>query len=287
MIARASILPLVVVAAVGAAAVAFVVSSKRDNSGGGSVEEFSGSRAFAHVEQLVALGPRHPGTPAAEAARRYIEAQLAASGWELSRQTFTDMTPRGEVVFVNLRARRSADGTPIDWDDGAGMVLLCSHYDTKIFDDIDFDGANDGGSSTGVLLEMGRCLAADPKFAAGVELVFFDGEEAVVEFTPVDGLYGSRHFAKGWRSAPPESKPRAAFVLDLVGDRPAQRLATPPASRPLPRRRGGRRAPTLRHVWRTDHRRPRAAQRRRYPGAERHRLRLHQPRPLAYCGRRP
>ena len=75
------------------------------------------------------------------------------------------------------------------------VFLLCSHYDTKLFDSIRFVGANDGGSSTGALIEMARVLALHPSLAAKTLLVFFDGEEAYENFTDTDGLYGSRYFA--------------------------------------------------------------------------------------------
>ncbi len=216
MASRGAILPAAVVGGVGVAAVIWVLAAKRDQVAGAG--EFSGERALAHVAELVGVGPRIPGGEAIERARVYIGAQLAASGWSVLRQTFVDDTPRGQVEFVNLRARYAPGGGEIDWKEGGGLVLLCSHYDTKLIEGVEFDGANDGGSSTGVLIEMARCLATAPALAGGVELVFFDGEEAVVDFTATDGLYGSRHYAKGWRSAPPASKPVAAFVLDLVGD---------------------------------------------------------------------
>jgi Zn-dependent M28 family amino/carboxypeptidase len=151
-------------------------------------------------------------------------------GWIVKREAFSDITPKGNMSFVNLRARFAPDGGEIDWNDGGGMVLVCSHYDTKIMDGIRFDGANDGGSSTGVLIEMAKALAAAPAIAKGIELVFFDGEEAVIEFTEVDGLYGSRRYAKQWRSAPGDKKPVAAFVLDLVGD--SQLRIDPPSDSP-------------------------------------------------------
>ena len=72
--------------------------------------------------------------------------------------------------------------------------------------------------------------ADDPEIARRVELVFFDGEEALVDFTSTDGLYGSRHYAKFWRSAPINKKPRAAYVLDLVGDK--QMRIDPPYDSP-------------------------------------------------------
>ena len=179
---------------------------------------FSGEMAYNHVEVLVNFGPREPGTEAISKAQNYIEKELNGYGWKILRQSFSDETPIGVKRFVNLRARYSPDSDEIDWKDGGGKILICSHYDTKIMENINFLGANDGGSSTGVLIELGRVLSKDSERAKRIELVFFDGEEAVVDFTPVDGLYGSRYYAKYWRSAPLNKKPIAAYILDLVGD---------------------------------------------------------------------
>src|SRR5215208_5498774 len=140
-------------------------------------EQFSGEKALAHVQRLVDLGPHPAGSDAIEKARDYIEEQLRHSGWQVTRQTFTDDTPRGKIHFVNLLARFSGDTKA-----ASPSFLLCSHYDTKLFDAIRFVGANDGGSSTGLLLELGRVLGQHPNVARKVELVFFDGEEAYENF---------------------------------------------------------------------------------------------------------
>src|SRR5437773_549341 len=175
-------------------------------------EEFSGEKALAHVQRLVDFGPRPPGSEAIEKSRGYIENQLSLSGWQVTRQAFTDDTPRGKVRFVNLVARFPAHGS------AALSFLLCSHYDTKTFDTIRFVGANDGGSSTGLLLELARVLGQHPNLAAKVELVFFDGEEAYENFSQTDGLYGSRYFAKelGGTAA---KQFRGGILFDMVGDR--------------------------------------------------------------------
>src|SRR5947199_7161356 len=148
-------------------------------------EEFSGEKAFAHVQRLVDFGPRPSGSEAIEKSRRYIEDQLRRSGWQVTRQVFTDDTPQGKVQFANLIAQFPGQ------ENAAPLFLLCSHYDTKTFDAIKFVGANDGGSSTGLLLELARVLGQHPNLAAKVELVFFDGEEAYENLSETDGLYGS------------------------------------------------------------------------------------------------
>jgi glutaminyl-peptide cyclotransferase len=177
-------------------------------------EEVSGEKALEHVRYLVDLGPRPPGSDAIEKARVYIDSQLSKLGWQVTRQSFTDDTPRGKVAFVNLVARfRSAarETTP-------PFFLLCSHYDTKAIETFRFVGANDGGSSTGLLLELARVLAQHPKLASKVELVFFDGEEAYENFSETDGLYGSRHFAGDLEKTKAAKQFRGGILFDMVGD---------------------------------------------------------------------
>jgi len=145
-------------------------------------EELSGEKAFAHVQRLVDFGPRPSGSEAIEKSRHYIEDQLRHSGWQVTRQAFTDDTPRGKVQFVNLIAKFPGQGN------AAPLFLLCSHYDTKTFDAIKFVGANDGGSSTGLLLELARVIGQHQNLATKIELLFFDGEEAYDHFSEPDGL---------------------------------------------------------------------------------------------------
>src|SRR5262249_8167745 len=129
------------------------------------------------------------------------------------RQAFTDDTPRGKVHFVNLIARFSGDGNAASLS-----FLLSSHYDTKLFDAIRFVGANDGGSSTGLLLELARGVGQRPSLARKIELAFFDGEEAYEDFSETDGLYGSRYFAKQLR-ADSAKQFRGGILFDMIGDR--------------------------------------------------------------------
>src|SRR5437016_5355802 len=186
-------------------------------------EEFSGEKAFVHVQRLVDLGPRPPGSEAIEKSRAYIDNQLRLAGWQVARQAFRDDTPRGKVDFVNLIARFPAPGST------APSFLLCSHYDTKTFQTIRFVGANDGGSSTGLLLELARVLGRDPNLAAKIELVFFDGEEAYETFSETDGLYGSRYFAKQLAAEDKTKQFRGGVLLDMVGDR-SLTITLPPDS---------------------------------------------------------
>ncbi len=175
-------------------------------------QEISGEKALAHVQRLVDFGPRPSGSEAIEKSRHYIEDQLSRSGWQVKRQAFTDDTPRGKVHFVNLIAQFPGQRN------AAPLFLLCSHYDTKTFDAIKFVGANDAGSSTGLLLELARVIGQHPNLAEKIELVFFDGEEAYDHFSETDGLYGSRYFARQLQGSSAKQF-RGGILFDMVGDR--------------------------------------------------------------------
>ena len=186
-------------------------------------KEFSGERAFEEVRRQVEVGPRPAGTAEIEKARALIEDGLRRTGWEVERQIFTAETPRGPVTFVNLIGRFSAAGkSPAPRD--TQRAIVCSHYDTKRFSTIRFVGASDGASSTGALLELARVLALDPALAAKTELVFFDGEEAFVQFTDPDdpkpdGLFGSRHYANKLRESGRAAQFKFGILWDMIGDR--------------------------------------------------------------------
>jgi Zn-dependent M28 family amino/carboxypeptidase len=169
---------------------------------------FDGRAALRHVERLVAIGPRPAGSPAAVRARRYIVAELEKVGARVRVDAFEADTPHGRLGMANvigiLPGRRP------------DIVLVGGHYDTKWFADIRFVGANDGGSSTGLLLELARVLAARPRELT-YWVVFFDGEEARVTWSERDSLYGSRRLAD--RMAQEGTLPRAVLVADMVGDR--------------------------------------------------------------------
>ena len=180
-------------------------------------KSFSGEKAFAHTKAQCDIGPRPSGSAELEKARKLIVVELERNGWQVERQTFTDQTPRGPVQFVNLIARYGGSSK-------TQQFLVCSHYDTKIFDSIRFVGASDAASSTGALLELSRVLALDPALAKRVELVFFDGEEAVVQYSQnsegvlTDGLYGSRHYAKDLVASGRNRQFREGVLWDMIGN---------------------------------------------------------------------
>ncbi len=176
--------------------------------------EFSGEKALALVKMQVDLGPRPSGSEALERTRALLEAELKRWGWQVERQSFTENTGRGAITFTNLIARFGS-ARPAD-----PRVILASHYDTKWFRELRFVGANDGGSSTGALLEIARVLAARPALARRCELAFFDGEEGAVAIAlPGDGLQGSRHYARALREGGRAKQFAFGILLDMIGDR--------------------------------------------------------------------
>lgn len=170
---------------------------------------FSGENALYHTAKLCALGPRQPQSAQLAASRKYISDYLAACGWRTREQRFTAKTPQGNMEFVNLIARYEGSDQP-------PKLLLSCHIDSKIMED--FVAANDGAAHTGLLLEAARILSSKPQLASQVELVFFDGEEAIEDMIIVgeDGLYGSAHYARELQRSG-QALPKFALNVDMPG----------------------------------------------------------------------
>jgi glutaminyl-peptide cyclotransferase len=177
----------------------------------------SGDKALSWANAVTSFGPRPSGSETLEKTRVFLENELQSLGWVTQRQTFEDTSPRGRISFVNLRARFGG-GDDDPWERPVPL-LVASHYDTKYFEDFSFVGANDGASGNAVQLEVARVLATAPAAAKRIELVFFDGEEASVAYTPLDGLHGSRHYARLWREWPRDRRPQRGILLDMVGEK--------------------------------------------------------------------
>jgi glutaminyl-peptide cyclotransferase len=174
------------------------------------VVRFDSSRAWEHLRQLVALGPRPAGSPAIEQSRRYIKAQLAAAGVPVAEQAWDADTPLGRVHMVNLIA--TIRGASTD------RIAITGHYDTKLFREFRFVGADDGGSSAAFLVELARVLAAR-RNKMTIEIVFLDGEEAVVEWRGTDHTYGSRHYVEVAERARALATLKAMVLVDMIADR--------------------------------------------------------------------
>ncbi len=193
-------------ASVALAAIVFAAAITADPP---STPAFDASRAFEHVRQLVAIGPRPPGSPGSRQTRHYIATELDKSGLKATEQAFTASTPFGPVPMANVSVVIPGASSQ--------RILFGGHYDTKLFRQFRFVGANDGGSSAGVLIELTRRLAATAPREYTYWVVWFDGEEARVSWTATDSLYGSRRLAADLRRD--GRLPRAMVLLDMIGDR--------------------------------------------------------------------
>jgi len=169
---------------------------------------FDGRRAMTHVENLVKMGPRPAGSAGLAKSATYISSQLEEAGLTAVEQVFTSSSPRGPLQFRNVVAKTSRRGGP------GQVIVVASHFDTKYLPDINFVGANDGGSSSGALLEIARCAASQPD----IWFVFFDGEEAIREYDATDGLVGSKFFVQQLTGDNQVNWIKAVILLDMVGD---------------------------------------------------------------------
>jgi glutaminyl-peptide cyclotransferase len=170
----------------------------------------SGENAMKYVRAQVAFGPRPPGSPALEKCRGFLRQNLSQFGYQIEDDAFLAQTPYGPVTMHNLIAHKGRGDR--------GIIALASHYDTKLMEGKNFVGANDAGSSTGLLLELARVLA-DSKGPQDYWFVFLDGEEAFVEWSTFDSTYGSRHLAQRWKGEGLVPKIRALILLDMIGDK--------------------------------------------------------------------
>jgi hypothetical protein len=173
-----------------------------DTTGG-----FDGARAYKHVEQLVAIGPHSAGTDGIKHAQEYIVSQLKSFGCPVEEEDFhATSTPVGNVAMKNILVKIPSANPNI--------VLYGSHYDTKRMDN--FVGADDGGSSTGVLLELARLLCMR-KNSVTIWLAFFDGEEDFNTTWAEDNTYGSRELAASLANSGDLKRVKAMILVDMVG----------------------------------------------------------------------
>jgi glutaminyl-peptide cyclotransferase len=171
---------------------------------------FDAARAYQHVANLVAIGPHSAGTDGGRRAQEYITGQLQGFGCTVDQQTFTARgTPVGDVSMKNLVAK--IPGASPD------ILMFATHFDSKRM--ANFVGADDGGSSTGVMLELARQLCAR-KNALTIWIAFFDGEEAFNRnWVNPDNTYGSREMAARMALSGDLARVRAFVLADLVGNR--------------------------------------------------------------------
>lgn len=175
-----------------------------DKTGG-----FDGAKAYDHVAKIVAIGPRPPDSDGIHREQDYIHEQLKGFGCTFEDDDFHASTPIGTVAMKNIVVKIPGN-TP-------DMILLLTHYDTLKKDG--FVGAEDGGSSTGLMLEMARLLCPK-KQKLGVWIAFLDGEEAFVDWnTDNDNTYGARQLAARMALADQLKHVKAVILADMIAQK--------------------------------------------------------------------
>ena len=177
-----------------------------DKTGG-----FDGKRAYALVAKQVEFGPRPSGTPALARLQDFLQSELKSYGCTVETDSFTADTPIGRLPMKNILVKIPGEKP--------GILLLGTHYDTLLKQD--FVGADDGGSSTALMLELARLLCPQ-RGRYAVWIAFFDGEEAMRQWSDTDSRYGSREMAAKLALSGDIKKVKAFLLADIVGGRTAR-----------------------------------------------------------------
>jgi len=172
-----------------------------------------GARPMQYVKEIVAFGPRPLGSANHKKVEDYILGHLKNDTVE--NDTFSATTPEGKFPVHNIIAK--FPGTK------DGIIVIASHYDTNYpLRNTSFIGANDGGSSSALLLELANQLRGKPREGYSIWLVWDDAEEAIKPEPDVpfldDSLYGIRHLAEKWEGDGTLKKIKAFLLADMVGD---------------------------------------------------------------------
>jgi glutaminyl-peptide cyclotransferase len=173
-------------------------------------QHFRGDRALEITRQFVAIGPRWCLSPGHAKAEAFLRSEFKHD--QLEEDTFTANTPIGPVPMRNFIVK-----FPGKKD---GVIVLTTHYETNYpLRNIGFVGANDGGSTTGLLIEIANELRGKVLAGYSVWLVFFDGEEAIERWEGTDNTYGSRHLAAKWGQDGTLKRIKAFMLADMLGDK--------------------------------------------------------------------
>jgi Zn-dependent M28 family amino/carboxypeptidase len=183
----------------------------------GAQQHFDGGKAYAYAGEFAAIGPRWPTGPGHVKAEEFLRGRFLSQHLAFDEDAFTADTPIGPVPLRNFIVRF----------EGAkkGIIVLATHYETNYpLRNINFVGANDGASTTGLLLAIGDRLreqTVQGKKLDGysVWLVFFDGEEAIESWSQTDSTYGSRHLAAKWGRDGTLGQIKAFLLADMIGDK--------------------------------------------------------------------
>ncbi len=170
--------------------------------------DINGNHVMQYVKEIVAIGSRPVGSAGHAKLEQYILSKL--KGVEVEQDKFIAQTPLGEFPINNIIAK-----FPGGKD---GIIVVAGHYDTNYPLPKAYVGANDGGSSTALLLALADQLRGKERDGYSVWLVWTDGEEAFVNWTATDSLYGTKHLAQKWQQDGTAKKVKAFILVDMIGD---------------------------------------------------------------------
>ena len=187
-----------------------VLSALAAPRGAAAQQHFNGGKAYEYAREFAAIGPRWPTGPGHVKAEEFLRSQFKHD--QLEEDAFTANTPIGPVNMRNFIVR-----FPGKKD---GMIVLATHYETNYYlRNINFVGANDGAATTGLLLAIADELRGKKLDGYSVWLVFFDGEEAIQQWSASDSTYGSRHLAARWGRDGTLGRIKAFVLADMIGDK--------------------------------------------------------------------
>ncbi len=162
-----------------------------------------------YTREIVAFGPRPIGSANHQKLENYIYSHLKSD--QVEDDLFTADTPEGKFPVRNIIAK--FPGTR------DGIIVIAGHYDTNYpLRNTGYVGANDGGSSTAILLELANQLRGKKRAGYSVWLLWTDGEEAVKGWSSTDSLYGARQLAENWRKDGTLKNIKAFLLADMIGD---------------------------------------------------------------------
>jgi glutaminyl-peptide cyclotransferase len=174
-------------------------------------DAFSAAAAYSYTAKVAGFGERWPGSPGHQKTQDLVRQVLAKNGARTETDDFTATTPRGPIAVHNIIGKFNVTADPKQ-----SIFILAGHYDTLFKPG--FIGANDGASSTGILLAFADALK-DQKTKMQIWLVWTDLEEALESFVGDDGLYGSRHLAQKLAANGTAPRIKGFFLLDMIGDK--------------------------------------------------------------------
>jgi glutaminyl-peptide cyclotransferase len=176
----------------------------------GPAPSFDSVRAMQYVKEIVAFGPRPLGSANHKKVEDYIHAHL--KGDLVEDDDFMVGTSEGKLPVHNIVAKYPGTRD--------GIIVIASHYDTNWpLRSTAYVGANDGASSSALLLEIANQLRGKTRDGYSVWLLWDDAEESMrLPWYDPEALYGVRHLAQQWQDDRTIKKMRAFLLEDMIGD---------------------------------------------------------------------